>query len=457
MDDYVDAFQSNRLFDIVKVLKWGKEVTMGHIVNNEREYRLLQQRLDYNITGAPYSPVFIDILKMLFSVEEAAIARQIPLRPTSIIVLARKLGMSVEALYEKIISMAERGLVFDIEYNQECYVVLAPVVIGFFEFVFMRTRDQLPLKELSQLFEQYMMHDDQFAHSIFEEKTQLGRALVREESLLSDEYTEILDWEKASSVITTSTTIGLSLCACRHKASHLGKSCEAPLKTCMTFNGSAELLIKKGMAELVSVADTMAILEQCKSLGLAQIADNVQKNVGFLCNCCGCCCGMIQSMKTFDMRHAVVTSNWIAEVNTEKCAGCNLCTKACPVGAMGLDKTERKMGSHKLAVCEENLCLGCGVCVSACKIGCIRMRPREKRVLVPETTFDRMIAMAIERGKLSHFIFDDPSRLSHRALGRISQMIEKSSPIKALLAIEPIRSVFCRSIIKGAKKYTQDR
>jgi formate hydrogenlyase subunit 6/NADH:ubiquinone oxidoreductase subunit I len=428
---------------------------MGHSINSEREYRLLQQRLDYNITGAPYSSVFIDILKMLFSVEEAGIARQIPLRPTSIKVLAAKLDMHIEELYEKIINMAQRGLVFDIEYNQECYVVLAPVVIGFFEFVFMRTRDELPMKELSQLFEQYMVQDDRFAHSVFEETTQLGRALVREEALPSGDYTEILDWEKASFVITSAKTIGLSLCACRHKASHLGKSCDAPQKTCMTFNGSADLLIKKGMAELVNVADAMAILEQCKSLGLVQIADNVQKSVGFLCNCCSCCCGMLTSIKTFDMRHAVVTSNWIAEVNIEKCVGCNLCTKACPVGAIGLDEGEQKTGSRVRAACHEELCLGCGVCVCSCKIGSIRMKPREKRVLVPETTFDRMIAMAIERGKLSHFLFDDPSRLSHRALGRIATMLEKSSPVKALLAVESIRSVFCRSIIAGAKKYTR--
>ncbi|MCC5463832.1 hypothetical protein [Pelosinus baikalensis] len=32
---------------------------MGHIVNSEKEYRLLQQRLDRNIIGASYSPVFI--------------------------------------------------------------------------------------------------------------------------------------------------------------------------------------------------------------------------------------------------------------------------------------------------------------------------------------------------------------------------------------------------------------
>lgn len=31
---------------------------MGHQVNPDREYQLLQQRLDLEITGAPDSPIF---------------------------------------------------------------------------------------------------------------------------------------------------------------------------------------------------------------------------------------------------------------------------------------------------------------------------------------------------------------------------------------------------------------
>ncbi|SMC35654.1 4Fe-4S dicluster domain-containing protein [Sporomusa malonica] len=424
---------------------------MGHIVNGEREYRLLQQRLDQNITGAPYSPVFIKILKLLFSPAEATIARQIPLRPTSVAALARKTGLQQEELQQKILIMAEKGLVFDFEYQGQSHVVLAPVVIGFFEFVYMRTRDDLPMGELAQLFEEYMYRDDKFARDVFQENTQLGRALVQEEALPAGDYSEVLDWEKASHVIQSAKTVGLSLCACRHKASHLGKACAAPLKTCLTFNNGADMLIKKGMAEQSSISEAMVLLEQCKQAGLVQIADNVQRSVGFMCNCCGCCCGMIQAIKTFDLRSAVITSNWAAHITADKCTGCGLCVKGCPVDAIGLE-----VGSTRpIAVCDSSLCLGCGVCYSACKRGCISMNGRKQQVVVPETTFDRMVTMAIERGKLSNFLFDDPSRLSHRALGRIAAVIEKSAPVKAFMAVKPIRSAFLSAIAAGAKKYTE--
>lgn len=425
---------------------------MGHIVNSERDYRLLQQRLDYNITGAPDSPVFIEILKILFTPEEAHIAYQIPLRPTLLSIIAAKLNTTTEELYDKILAMAERGLVFDCKHNGQIYVVLAPVVIGFFEFIFMRTRNNLPLKELAELFEEYMTKDDRLAKSLFEGSTQFARTLIHEQALPTDAHSEVLDWERATAIVTSAKNIGLSLCTCRHKASHLGRSCHAPLETCLTMGKSADILVNKGMAVAITKDRALRIIDDCKKLGLMQIADNVQRDVGFICNCCSCCCEFVQAIKRFDLRNSVITSNWLATVDTNKCRNCGACIQTCPVGALH-SHTSTPAGRPQ---CDETLCLGCGVCLTACKFDSITMIPRQQRVIVPETTYDKIITMAIERGKLSNLVFDDPSKISHRALGRIIGVIEKSSPVKALMAVKPIKSAFLNKIVSKIRKAAAD-
>lgn len=424
---------------------------MGHIYNTEKEYLLLQRRLDHCIEGAPASPVFIKILKLLFSPAEANLARQIPLRPTLVNDLANKSGIPLDELDGQLSDLAQRGLVFDAEHNGQRYVVLAPVVIGFFEFTFMRTREELPMKGLAQLFEEYMMGEDKFARGVFAGTTQVGRTLVHEEALGNGDYSEILDWERASYIVKNATKVGVSLCACRHKAEHLGTVCDKPQKTCLTLNNSAGILIKNGMAEQISTAKALTILQQCKEQGLAQTGDNVQSNVAYICNCCGCCCGMFQAMKTYDLNNAIVSSNLIIKIHPHQCTGCGACAIACPLEIISVTKANREEKKQRLAIADDSLCLGCGICYTACKFGAISMEPRAQRVFTPETTFDKIIHMAIERGKLTNYIFDDPSRLTHRALGRITSIIENSPPVKTVLASSSVRSVFLNTIIKKVK------
>jgi ferredoxin len=311
----------------------------------------------------------------------------------------------------------------------------------------MRARDDVPLAELAKLFDRYMSESDRFARAVFAGQTQMGRSLVHEEALPEGDHTEILDWERASRIVASASAVGVSLCPCRHEASHLGRACDRPMEICLSFNYAAETLAHMGTARLVSTDEGLRLLARAKDAGLAQTGDNVQRKVAYICNCCGCCCGMMAAIRTFDIRNAIVTSNWLMAVDADACRGCGKCVKACPVNAIALKGEEAK-----LAVRDETLCLGCGVCYSACKFGAISMKPRERRVHTPETIFDRTVAMAIERGKLADLLFDDPERLSHRALGRLLRVIEKTPPWKAAMAIRPLRSVFLSALVRGAKR-----
>ena len=427
---------------------------MGHLVNAGREYRLLQQRLDQHVLGAPESPAFTKILEILFSPEEARLARKLPFRPAPLDELSATLGVPEDELTDKVADMARRGLLIDLEYRGRRYAALPPVAFGFYELVLMRTRDDVPLAEISRLFEQYMQDGSGLLQAVFGGNTQVARTLVREEALPQDDHVEVFDWERASRIVETASAIGVSLCVCRHKASHLGKACDRPQRCCLSFNYAAEALIHSGNAERITAGEAMRILEECKRAGLAQIGENVKRTVAFLCNCCGCCCGMFEAVRDFDIRNAIMTSNWIVQIDPAKCKGCGACAKTCPVGAIEITEQNGTEPKRKLAIRDETLCLGCGVCYSACKTGGISMKPRPQRVFTPEAVFDRLVLMAIERGKLAELIFDSPEKLSHRALGRILHVLERTSLFKAVVAIAPLRSVFLRALVHGAKKRT---
>ena len=81
----------------------------------------------------------------------------------------------------------------------------------------------------------------------------------------------------------------------------------------------------------------------------------------------------------------------------------------------------------------------------------VAMEARPVRVFTPESTFDRMVAMAIERGKLANLLAEDPDSLTWKAIARVVKAVENASPVKAAMAIRPLRSAFLGALLPLAR------
>jgi ferredoxin len=421
---------------------------MGHTlaVDPDVAYHRLQQRLDRMPTGAPDSAVFQRILRLLFTQEQAEIAAQMPTMCT-MAQLADRTGRSAEQLAPVVDDMARKGLVFDLEHRGERWVSLAPVVIGFFEFTFMRVREDAPIAELAELFDEYLFEDGALAHAVFRGSTQIGRSLVREESLPDEPAVEVLDWERATHIVAEAPSVAVGNCPCRQHAELMGRGCGAPLRTCLSFGSAADALVRAGLADAISNDEGLQILTEAKAAGLAQTADNVQHGITYMCNCCGDCCGMMQSIRRYGITGAIASSNWVAHVDLDKCRGCKKCARVCPAQAVTMVDNEGQGLRKYWAIVDPDACLGCGVCDDVCRFDAHSMVPRDQRVFTPETTFDRMVAMAVERGKLGDLLVDTLDGAGPHALARVLQVLEALPAERAQGLVAPLRSLFLRGLL----------
>ena len=145
---------------------------------------------------------------------------------------------------------------------------------------------------------------------------------MNEDAVPEDEALEVLDWERASEVARTSRDVGVGVCYCRHKASHLGKACGAPREICLTFGGTAASLVRHGFARKADSAEALDLLARAREEGLVQFGENVRRRPAFICNCCGCCCEALVAQRRFGFLKPVHTTGFVPEVDAEQCSGC---------------------------------------------------------------------------------------------------------------------------------------
>jgi len=418
---------------------------MGHVIGKDI-YRKLGKKIDNLMMRTPWNEAFHSILKELYSPEEADVVVRMPYGLSSLDQIAKATKCEAPELHRVLDSLCAKGLVMDLCIHGGYYYMPSPLLIGIFEFTMMRTGDNLSTKEWATLFHTYMQGDDSFYAANFTKGKKISplRALPHEEAIDTSEYVEVLDYERATAIIEGSRRFSIGICSCRHEKLHVGeKKCEVPLETCSSFDTAADFMIRHDFAKEVSKSEMLENLARSKEMGLVLSADNVQREISFICHCCGCCCNILLGISKFGYPNTVVTSSFIAEHDEELCTECGVCAQSCPIDAIEI----LPQGGPKI---DASICMGCGVCSLRCQSGALKLVKREQRVIHPETTFERVILQCLERGTLQNQMFSNPQSISHAFMRGFLGAFLRLPPVKKALMGDMLRSSFLSMMKRGA-------
>ncbi|MCX7635600.1 MAG: hypothetical protein N2Z74_07645, partial [Syntrophales bacterium] len=292
-------------------------------------YERLREILDTHPTGAPPSPAFTRILRTLFSPEEAELLTHMNFAPKPVEAIAAAAGVSVAQADLMLGALADRVLVFSREKDGKRSYGLLATIPGLFEFPFMRGVATPVLEELGKLWEEY--YKDGLGASFSGHPTPVARIVPVGQAI--DAPLKVHPYEEVRRLIDSVEFIGLGLCACRVTL----RRCPKPVEMCLFFDAPARFLVAKQFARQITREEAHDVLKRAEEEGLVHTSTNAADKVGFICNCCRCCCIILRGLTELALPHAFAPSGFLAQVKAEDCMGCGSCAEErCPVGAIGM-------------------------------------------------------------------------------------------------------------------------
>jgi NAD-dependent dihydropyrimidine dehydrogenase PreA subunit len=307
----------------------------------------LAEALDRLPNGFPRtrSNAEIPLLKKIFSREEAGLAAELGREMTSLDLIAEKVGLPAERVGEALVGMAKRGLLWSHKVGGDLCFRLAPFIVGIYEAQ-LGTMDA----EFAALFERYM--EDGGAAGMMKPEPALHRVLPVQDVVRTD---WILPYDDVRAIVESAKAFRLRGCICRVQQDFLGqRRCDFPIDACLILS----TVDRPASPDDIPVKEALAVIDESERLGLVHTASNVIAGISYICNCCGCCCGILRGINDWGLEGSVARTNYYAVVRADKCTGCGICVDRCQVGAVSLD--------DEAAAVDLQRCIGCGLCVTGC-------------------------------------------------------------------------------------------
>ena len=329
----------------------------------ESVFEQLADALDRLPNGFPRTEtgVEIRILKKIFSPEQAALACHLTGTYEPVDGIAQRAGKSAGEVSRQLFKLVRSGVVWLDKQDGKVLFRLAPFVVGIYE-----AQIELLDHELAHLVEEYFAGAG--AQGIMKPQPALQRVIPARGSLKSE---AVLPYDDVRAILLAAKTFNVNNCICRTQQGLLGQPCEYPLEICLSFSQN-ERAPKPGD---LSQAEALALLDKAEQVGLVHTVSNVMEGVGYVCNCCGCCCGILRGITDWGIENSVAYANYYAVIDPTFCANCGNCIERCQVGAIS--------EGEGVSVVDRARCIGCGLCVTGCPNDVARLVRKPEAEIVP--------------------------------------------------------------------------
>ena len=353
----------------------------------ESVHEKLREMLDLHPMGCPPAPEIIEILKILFTEDEARVALGLGFRPFTVDEIAARSGVDAEAAGLYLETLADKGMVFARQKNGDWGYALFHL-ISIFENPYRKGVRDETIDKLTPLWQKYRAVT---SPRLGGETPTILRVVPVKKKIES--HAEILPYEKVDEMIDQAKVVGIARCPCRE----FQQNCDAPREACMLFDGACEFLVERGFARYLTKNEMKQKLLEFDELGLVRQVNNTQDRLEVICHCCPCCCYLLGALTEYDNPRAFARSAYLPKRDMEKCVGCGICAdERCPMKAI-------EMVDKKPVVTVEK-CIGCGVCASGCPHDAIRMERCADVPEPPANTMEMGMRLLQEKGKLEDFI-----------------------------------------------------
>jgi Pyruvate/2-oxoacid:ferredoxin oxidoreductase delta subunit len=328
---------------------------------------------------ATESGVELEILKKLFTPEQASLTMQLTPVPESVSDFASRTGIGEEEALEGLEDLAREGLIFRVRSGESTTYAAISFVIGIYEFQLNKID-----RELAELFEEYLPTLMGQMKSV---RTKPMRVIPVDSAI--DATTAVASYDQVRELVKDKELISVAPCICQKEQGLLGNSCRGAAERCIQFDISAQYYIDNGMARRIDVDELMEILKKSEEDGLVLCPTNTQDIPG-MCMCCGCCCPLLRTLGSFDRPIDHVQATFQAKIDADLCNGCGLCEDRCQMKALGERETEYAV--------DELRCIGCGLCISECPMEAISLVELPEVAPVPGNIVELGMNIMKERG-----------------------------------------------------------